>query len=66
MLMAKQIGVTGLTVMVENLVLNPADHGASVAGYDRTAERPRRFFGEPAAGDVMSRKALPIRQEMWM
>ena len=48
--MAEQIGVIGLAVMGENLVLNLADHGVSVAVYNRTAERTRKFMKGAAAG----------------
>ncbi len=42
--MPEQIGVIGLAVMGENLVLNLTDHGVSVAVYNRTAERTRQFM----------------------
>ena len=42
--MAEQIGIIGLAVMGENLVLNLSDHGVSVAVYNRTAERTRKFM----------------------
>ena len=48
--MTEQIGIIGLAVMGENLVLNLADHGVSVAVYNRTAERTRKFIDGPAAG----------------
>ena len=48
--MVEQIGVIGLAVMRENLVLNLSDHGASVALYHRTAERTQRFIEGPATG----------------
>ncbi|MBY0456396.1 MAG: NADP-dependent phosphogluconate dehydrogenase [Gemmataceae bacterium] len=48
--MSERIGVIGLAVMGENLVLNLADHGASVAVYNRTAERTRKFSEGAAAG----------------
>ncbi|MBI2806702.1 MAG: NADP-dependent phosphogluconate dehydrogenase [Planctomycetes bacterium] len=48
--MSEQIGIIGLAVMGENLVLNLTDHGASVGVYNRTAERTRKFIEGPAAG----------------
>jgi 6-phosphogluconate dehydrogenase len=39
------IGLIGLAVMGQNLVLNMAHHGFSVAVYNRTAERTREFVG---------------------
>ena len=48
--MSEQIGVVGLAVMGENLVLNLADHGVSLAVYNRTADRTRKFVEGAAAG----------------
>ena len=48
--MSEQIGIIGLAVMGENLVLNLTDQGASVGVYNRTAERTRKFIEGPAAG----------------
>ena len=39
----REIGLVGLGVMGENLALNIADKGFSVAVYNRTAEKTRRF-----------------------
>lgn len=44
------IGLIGLAVMGQNLVLNINDKGYSVAVYNRTAERTREFIDGPAAG----------------
>lgn len=45
--MAKhQIGVVGLAVMGKNLALNIADHGYSVAVYNRSPEKTREFLEE--------------------
>ena len=46
----QDIGLVGLAVMGENLALNMAQHGFSVAVYNRTAERTRAFIAERAAG----------------
>ena len=49
--MAKQqFGVLGLAVMGQNLALNIANKGFSVAVFNRTAERTERFIVGPAAG----------------
>lgn len=65
------IGLIGLAVMGQNLVLNMADHGFTVAVYNRTAERTREFIAGPAAGaavigtetlaELVSRLARPRR-----
>jgi len=44
------IGLIGLAVMGQNLVLNMERHGFRVAVYNRTAERTREFMAERAAG----------------
>jgi len=44
------IGVMGLAVMGQNLVLNIESRGYSVAVYNRTAERTRAFVDERTAG----------------
>ena len=43
------IGLIGLAVMGQNLVLNMADHGYTVAVYNRTAEKTDEFIAGPAA-----------------
>ena len=48
--MKQKIGVAGLAVMGENLVLNMASKGFSVAVYNRTYEKTERFLGSRAAG----------------
>ncbi len=48
------IGLIGLAVMGQNLVLNLVDHGYRVAVHNRTASTTRRFLAEPARG-------LPVR-----
>jgi len=49
--MAQQadIGLVGLAVMGQNLVLNMADHGYTVAVYNRTTETMRSFVTSDAA-----------------
>ena len=44
------IGLIGLAVMGENLVLNMADHGFSVAVFNRTTSRVDEFLAGRAAG----------------
>ncbi|MEM1187684.1 MAG: decarboxylating NADP(+)-dependent phosphogluconate dehydrogenase [Pseudomonadota bacterium] len=44
------IGLIGLAVMGQNLVLNMSDHGFNVAVYNRSVERTREFLAGPAAG----------------
>ena len=44
------IGLVGLAVMGQNLVLNMADHGYTVAVYNRTTEKTDTFLAGPAAG----------------
>ncbi len=43
------LGLIGLAVMGQNLVLNMADHGYTVAVYNRTAQRTEEFIAGPAA-----------------
>jgi 6-phosphogluconate dehydrogenase len=43
-------GLIGLAVMGQNLVLNIADHGFSVAVFNRTVEKVDRFIEGPAKG----------------
>ncbi len=47
---AHQVGLVGLAVMGANLALNVANHGFSIAVYNRTGERTRQFLEGPAAG----------------
>lgn len=44
------IGLIGLAVMGQNLVLNMNDHGYAVAVYNRTTEKTKRFISGPASG----------------
>ena len=48
--MKHTIGVAGLAVMGENLVLNMASKGFSVAVYNRTYEKTERFLSGRAEG----------------
>ncbi|MBN1669224.1 MAG: decarboxylating NADP(+)-dependent phosphogluconate dehydrogenase [Anaerolineales bacterium] len=44
------IGLIGLAVMGQNLVLNMDDHGFTVAVYNRTTEKVDRFLADEAKG----------------
>ena len=44
------IGVIGLAVMGQNLILNMADHGFHVAAYNRTTSKVDEFLEGPAKG----------------
>ncbi len=58
--MSADIGLIGLAVMGQNLVLNMADHGFTVAVYNRTAEKTREFLEGPARGKkVVGTENLP-------
>ena len=48
--MQADIGLIGLAVMGENLVLNMESKGFTVAVYNRTLEKVRNFIGGRAAG----------------
>lgn len=48
--MEADIGLVGLAVMGQNLVLNMESKGYSVAAYNRTAERTREFMDQRASG----------------
>jgi 6-phosphogluconate dehydrogenase len=45
-----EIGLVGLAVMGRNLVLNMADHGFSIAVYNRTTEKTREFVKKEVGG----------------
>ena len=44
------IGLIGLAVMGQNLILNMADHGFKVSAYNRTTSKVDDFLGGPAKG----------------
>ena len=48
------IGLIGLAVMGENLVLNIESRGFSVAVYNRTPDRTRNFMETKAAGKTIT------------
>ena len=53
------IGVVGLAVMGENLVLNMASHGYAVAVYNRTTTKVDAFLAGRAAGKAISGARSP-------
>jgi 6-phosphogluconate dehydrogenase (decarboxylating) len=55
-----EIGMVGLGVMGRNLLLNMADHGFSVAGYDKDAAKVEALRQEAKEGDV--RGATDIKE----
>jgi 6-phosphogluconate dehydrogenase len=54
------IGMVGLGVMGRNLLLNMADHGFSVAGYDKDADKVKALSQEAGEGNV--RGATDIKE----
>ena len=44
------IGLIGLAVMGQNLILNMNDHGFTVAAYNRTASKVDEFLAKEAKG----------------
>ncbi|WP_127470903.1 decarboxylating NADP(+)-dependent phosphogluconate dehydrogenase [Thiomicrorhabdus aquaedulcis] len=54
------IGLIGLAVMGQNLVLNMADHGFSVAVYNRSADKTNDFLaGQAAQKTIQGAYSLP-------
>jgi 6-phosphogluconate dehydrogenase len=54
-----EIGMVGLGVMGRNLLLNMADHGHSVAGYDKDAAKVAALRKESANREISGAKSLP-------
>ena len=53
------IGLIGLAVMGQNLILNMSDHGFTVAVYNRTTEKVTRFInGEAQGRDILGTYSL--------
>ena len=48
-----EIGLIGLAVMGQNLILNMADHGFRVAAYNRTSSKVDDFMAGPAEGKTI-------------
>src|SRR6185312_13264209 len=54
------IGLIGLAVMGQNLVLNMNDHGFKVAVYNRTVSKVDEFIGNEAKGtDIVGAHSIP-------
>jgi 6-phosphogluconate dehydrogenase len=53
-----QFGMIGLGTMGRNLVLNMADHGFSVAGYDRNADQQKRLLEEGKGKQVQALSSM--------
>jgi 6-phosphogluconate dehydrogenase len=54
------IGLIGLAVMGQNLVLNMNDHGFTVAVFNRTLSRVDEFLGQGAKGTrIQGAHSLP-------
>src|SRR5690242_8864501 len=57
--MSADIGLIGLAVMGQNLVLNMADHGFTVAVFNRTTSKVDDFVAGPAKGKkIIGTKSL--------
>lgn len=54
----KQVGVIGLAVMGKNLALNIADHGYSVAVYNRTPEKTQDLVHEAEGKNIIGTYSL--------
>ena len=54
-----EIGMVGLGVMGRNLLLNMADHGYSVAGYDKDAAKVTALRKEEENLEIRGAKSLP-------
>ena len=52
------IGLIGLAVMGQNLVLNMADHGYTVGVYNRTTEKMEDFIGKCAAQEPSAERVV--------
>ena len=57
------IGLIGLAVMGENLVLNMESHGYTVAVFNRTTSQGRRLPRRPGQGQEDRR--LPLASRSW-
>jgi 6-phosphogluconate dehydrogenase len=52
------IGLIGLAVMGQNLVLNMADHGYNVAVYNRTTEKTHEFINQTKAEEPSAERVI--------
>lgn len=54
------IGLIGLAVMGQNLILNMADHGFTVVAYNRTVEKVHAFLANEAKGkSILGAESIP-------
>ena len=53
-----QFGMIGLGTMGRNLVLNMADHGIPVCGYDRNPDQQKRLLEEGAGKPVQAAASM--------
>ena len=51
--MSADIGVIGLAVMGQNLILNMNDHGFIVCAFNRTVEKVTQFLENEAKGSIL-------------
>ena len=65
--MAKQcdFGLMGLAVMGQNLVLNIADHGFSVAVFNRTTSKIDDFLASDAVKEVSGKSLAVTASRSW-
>ena len=56
------IGLVGLAVMGQNLVLNMADHGFAVIGYDKNPDKTKLFESSATKNTIV--KGVNALQEM--
>ena len=49
--MSADIGLIGLAVMGQNLILNMNDHGFTVCAFNRTVEKVTHFLENEAKGE---------------
>ena len=54
------IGVIGLAVMGQNLILNMNDHGFVVCAFNRSPEKVTAFLENEAKGTQVSNKVTPV------
>ena len=50
-----QLGLIGLAVMGQNLILNAADHGFTVWAFNRTVSKVDHFLANEAKGTLYPR-----------
>ena len=58
--MSADIGVIGLAVMGQNLILNMNDHGFVVCAFNRTVEKVTQFLENEAKGKLLRSISLSL------